>query len=83
MSVFQYALRTVLVPTQPRIEWVGRPVSLEVKRPDREADHSPHTITILRKSKTGHSHYTILSWRDKTQENFILTKIVFFNGRET
>jgi hypothetical protein len=60
MSVLQYALRTALVPTQPRIELVGRPVSLEVKRPDREADHSPHTVTILSKSKAVHSHPTIL-----------------------
>jgi hypothetical protein len=30
-----------LGPTQPPIQWVPRALSLEVKRPMREADHSP------------------------------------------
>jgi len=36
---FQY--ETALGPTQPPIQWVPRALSLGVKRPGREADHSP------------------------------------------
>jgi hypothetical protein len=35
------ASRTDLGPTQPPIQWVRRSLSLGVKRPRREADHSP------------------------------------------
>jgi hypothetical protein len=31
----------VLGPTQPSIQWVPATLSLELKRPGREADHSP------------------------------------------
>jgi hypothetical protein len=33
--------RTVLGPTQPPIQWAPGALSLGVKRPVREADHSP------------------------------------------
>jgi hypothetical protein len=33
--------RTALGPTQPPIQWVPEALSLGVKRPGREADHSP------------------------------------------
>jgi hypothetical protein len=39
--LFTAASRTVLVPTQPPIQWVLGTLSLGVKRPGREADHSP------------------------------------------
>jgi hypothetical protein len=32
---------TALEPTHPPIQWVPGALSLEVKRPEREADHSP------------------------------------------
>jgi hypothetical protein len=35
------ASRTALGPTQPPIQWVQEALSLGVKRPGREADHSP------------------------------------------
>jgi hypothetical protein len=35
------ASRTALGPTQLPIQWVARALSLEVKQPRREADHSP------------------------------------------
>jgi hypothetical protein len=37
------ASRTALGPTQPPIQWVPGALSLGVKRPGREADHSPPT----------------------------------------
>jgi hypothetical protein len=33
--------RPALGPTQPPIQWITEAVSLGVKRPGREADHSP------------------------------------------
>jgi hypothetical protein len=33
--------RTTLRPTQPPIQWLPEVLSLGVKRPGREADHSP------------------------------------------
>jgi hypothetical protein len=39
--LFTTVTRTALGPTQPPIQWVPRALSLGVKRPVREADHSP------------------------------------------
>jgi hypothetical protein len=39
--VFTTASRMALGPTQPLIQWVPGALSLGVKRPGREADHSP------------------------------------------
>jgi hypothetical protein len=39
--LFTTASRTVLGPTQSPIQWVPGALSLGVKRPAREADHSP------------------------------------------
>jgi hypothetical protein len=39
--LFTTAFRTVLGPAEPPIQWVPRVLSLGVKRPGREADHSP------------------------------------------
>jgi hypothetical protein len=41
ISLFTTASRTALGPTQPPIQWVPGALSLGVKRPRREADHSP------------------------------------------
>jgi hypothetical protein len=39
--LFTTASRTALGPTQPPIQWVPGVPSLGLKRPGREADHSP------------------------------------------
>jgi hypothetical protein len=39
--IFTTASRTALVPTQPPIQWLLGALSLGIKRPGREADHSP------------------------------------------
>jgi hypothetical protein len=39
--LFTTASRTAMRPTQPLFQWVGGALSLGVKRPRREADHSP------------------------------------------
>jgi hypothetical protein len=38
---FTTASRTALGPTKPPIQWVRGALSVAVKRPGREADHSP------------------------------------------
>jgi hypothetical protein len=40
ISLFTTASRTALRPTWPRFQWVRGALSLGVKRPGREADHS-------------------------------------------
>jgi hypothetical protein len=45
LGIFLFtASRTVLGPTQPRIQWVPGALSLGIKRPGREADHSTHLV---------------------------------------
>jgi hypothetical protein len=39
--LFTTASRPALRPTQPPIQWIPGALSLRVKRPGREADHSP------------------------------------------
>jgi hypothetical protein len=39
--LFTTVSRPALGPTQPPIQWVPGALSLGVKRPEREADHSP------------------------------------------
>jgi hypothetical protein len=39
--LFTTESRKALGPTQPPIQWVPEALSLGVKRPRREADHSP------------------------------------------
>jgi hypothetical protein len=39
--MFSTASRTALGPTQLHIQWISGALSVGVKRPGREADHSP------------------------------------------
>jgi hypothetical protein len=43
------ASRPALGPTQPRIQWVPGALSPEVKRPEREAYHSPPSSAEVKK----------------------------------
>jgi hypothetical protein len=40
--------RPVVRPTKPPIQWVPGTLSLGVKRPGRESDHSPPSITEVK-----------------------------------
>jgi hypothetical protein len=46
--LFTTASRTALGPTQPPVQWVPRAIFLGVKRPGREADHSPPSSTEVK-----------------------------------
>jgi hypothetical protein len=41
MFLYSTAPRSAPGPTQASIQWVARAVSIEVKQPGREANHSP------------------------------------------
>jgi len=73
-SLFSTASRTALGPTQPPIQWVPGALSLGVKRPGREADHSPPPGTevknVLRYSST-HNCVIMTRYLVKHRDNFI------------
>jgi hypothetical protein len=62
--LFNTASRTGLGPTQPPIEWVPGALSLGVKRPGREADHSHPSKAEAKESVELHLHSpNTPSWR--------------------
>jgi hypothetical protein len=71
--LFTTASRTALGPTQPPIEWVPGALSLEVKRPGREADHSPQSSAEVTNawSFTSTPRYVFVAWcLVKHRDNF-------------
>jgi hypothetical protein len=74
--LFTTASRTALGPTQPSIQWVRGTVSLGVKRPGREADHSPPSSAEVKKARsyTSTPQYVFMAWcLVKNRDNFTLT----------
>jgi hypothetical protein len=62
--LFATASRTALGPTQPPIQWVPGDLSLGVKRPGREADHSPPSSAEVKEYVGLHLHSPNMpSWR--------------------
>jgi hypothetical protein len=62
--LFTTASRTALEPTQPPIQWVPGALSLEVRRPEREADHSPPSSAEVKECVELYLHSpSTLSWR--------------------
>jgi hypothetical protein len=58
------ASRPALGSTQPPIQWVPGALSLGVKRPGREADHSPPSSAEVKECVELYLHSPItLSWR--------------------
>jgi hypothetical protein len=59
------ASRTVLGPTQPPIQWVSEALSLGVKRPEREYDHSlPSSAEVNAWSYISTPQYAFMAFRD-------------------
>jgi hypothetical protein len=74
--LFNAASRTVLGPTQPPIQWVPGALSLGVKRPRREADHSSPSSAEVKNawSYTFTPHYVFMAWcLVKHRDNFTFT----------
>jgi hypothetical protein len=61
---FTTVSRTALGPTQPPIQWVLEVLSLGVKRPEREADHSPPSSAEVNNawSYTSTPPYVFMAW---------------------
>jgi hypothetical protein len=77
ISVFTTASRPALRPTQPPIQWVPAALSLGVKRPGREADHSPPCSAEVKEWVELYLHSpSTPSWRGvqlKHRDNFTFT----------
>jgi hypothetical protein len=74
--LFITASRTALGPTQPPIQWVPGALSLGVKRPGREADHSPPSSAEVKNawSYTSTPKYVFMAWcLVKHRDNFTFT----------
>jgi hypothetical protein len=57
-----------LEPTQPPIQWVPGAFSLGIKRPGREADHSPPSSAEVKEWVELYLHFhNTPSWRDAAQ----------------
>jgi hypothetical protein len=70
--------RPVLGPTQPPNEWVSGFLSLEVKRPGREADHSPHLVpkSIMSGYIPPFPQYSSMAWcsvKKRQRDKFTFT----------
>jgi hypothetical protein len=74
--LFSTASRTALGPTQPPLQWVAGALSLGVKRPGRETDHSPPSTAEVKNawSYTSAPQYVFMAWcLVKHRGNFTFT----------
>jgi hypothetical protein len=73
------ASRTALGPTQPPIQWVPGTLSLGVKRPGREADHSPRSNSEVKERVELYLHSPDTpSWRGAQFKNSRWTIVIYF-----
>jgi hypothetical protein len=66
-------------PPQPSIKWVPRALTLGVKWPGREADHSPPSSAEVKNAWSYTSTPNTLSWRSvqlKHRDNFTLCYVM-------
>jgi hypothetical protein len=78
--LFTTAFRTALGPTQPPIQWLSGSLSLEVKRPEREAHHSPPYSAEVKNACTytsTHPYAFILWCSVKAQRQFYIYLLHF------
>jgi hypothetical protein len=74
--LFATASRPALGPIEPPIQWIPRVLSPGVKRPGREADHSPPSSAEVKKTwrYTSTPQYAFMAWcLVKHRDNFIYT----------
>jgi hypothetical protein len=72
-STFFTASGTALVPTQPPIQWVSETLSLGIKQPGQEANHSPPSSAEVKNawSYTSTPQYVFIAWcLVKHRDNF-------------
>jgi hypothetical protein len=75
--LFTTASRTAVEPTQPPIEWIPGALSVGIKRPGSEADHSLPSSAEVKEWVELYLHYlSTPSWRGaqlKYRDNFTFT----------
>jgi hypothetical protein len=74
--LFTTASRTALGSIQPPMQWVPGALSMGVKRPEREADHSPPSSAEVKNtwSYTSTPQYVFMAWcLVKHRDNFTFT----------
>jgi hypothetical protein len=74
--LFTTAFRTALGPTQPPIQWVPGALSLGIRRPGCEAEHSPPSSAEVKNacSYTSTPQYVFMAWcLVKHRDNFTFT----------
>jgi hypothetical protein len=82
--LFTTASRMALGPTQPPIQWVPEAVSLEVKRPGRETDHSPTSRAEIKNawSYTSIPQYAFVVWCSvKVQGQLYFKNLLLHDGK--
>jgi hypothetical protein len=83
--LFTTTSRTALGPTQPPIQWVPGALSLGVKQPGREADHSPPSSTEVKECVELYLHspqYAFMAWcLVKHRDNFTFTQAMYLLWR--
>jgi hypothetical protein len=64
LFLFTTVSRPVLGPTKPPIQWVTGALSLGIKQPVREADHSPPSSAEVKNawSYTSTHQYNFMAW---------------------
>jgi hypothetical protein len=81
---FTTASRTALGLTQPPIQWVPGALSLGVKRPVREADHSPLSSAEVKNawSHTSTPQYVFMAWCSVKAQGqlYLFTFFYFLHG---
>jgi hypothetical protein len=67
--------RLALGPTQPPIQWIQGALSLGVKQPDHEDDHSPPSSAKAKNawSYTSTPQYTFMAWCSVKKEELYLS----------
>jgi hypothetical protein len=83
-SLFTTASRPALGPTQLPIQWVPGVLSLGVKRPRREADHSlPSSAEVKNAwSYTSTPQYVLMAWcLVKHRDNFTFTLPLYLESK--
>jgi hypothetical protein len=83
LSIFLFttASRTALGPTQPPIQWIRAALSLGVKRPGHEVDHSPPSSAKVKNawSYTSTPQYVFMAWcLVKRRDNFTFYPIILW-----
>jgi hypothetical protein len=84
--LFTTASRPALEPTQPPIQWVPETFFLRIKRPVREADHSPPSSTEVKECVELYFHSPNMpSWGGaqlKHRDNFTLIFIRIYHQEQ-